>query len=79
MTRVRYGEERRGWRAAGGKPCHDCGVIPGYFHHPGCDVEQCPLCGGQAITCGHFGQAGRVAERRFLSGECELEEEDEDG
>lgn len=33
-------------------PCGECGVTKGGFHHPGCDLERCPLCGGQAITCG---------------------------
>ena len=32
--------------------CHDCNVKHGYPHHPGCDVERCPRCGGQLITCG---------------------------
>lgn len=34
--------------------CHDCGIlnVPGNYHHPGCDVEKCPKCGGQAIGCG---------------------------
>lgn len=31
--------------------CHDCNVRPGQFHHPGCDMERCPKCGGQAIGC----------------------------
>jgi len=32
--------------------CHDCHVTVGGLHHPGCDVERCPQCRGQAIGCG---------------------------
>lgn len=31
--------------------CWDCGVKTGEYHHPGCDMEQCPFCGGQFISC----------------------------
>lgn len=34
------------------KRCHDCGIVNGVnLHHPGCDVEECPKCGGQVIGC----------------------------
>ena len=33
--------------------CHDCGVGKGQFHHPGCDMEECPICRGQLISCEH--------------------------
>src|SRR3954447_17239662 len=32
-------------------PCPDCGAGPGEFHELGCDIEQCPYCGGQLISC----------------------------
>jgi hypothetical protein len=50
VGRVRYGDEHDDW-GADQQACHDCRVIKGEFHVPGCDVERCPLCGGQVITC----------------------------
>jgi len=32
-------------------PCHDCGVKEGELHKDGCDMERCPKCGRQLITC----------------------------
>ena len=34
--------------------CHDCNIKRGGLHHPGCDMERCPKCGGQIISCDCF-------------------------
>lgn len=31
--------------------CHDRLVLPGHYHHVGCDWEECPRCHGQYIGC----------------------------
>lgn len=32
--------------------CGDCGVERGGLHHPGCDLQRCPSCRGQLLSCG---------------------------
>ena len=39
-----------GWRGLRGR-CPDCGVARGGFHHVGCDVQRCPACRRQLISC----------------------------
>lgn len=46
--RIKYGSEDFAWPD---ERCHDCGAKLGHYHHANCDVEQCPVCGGQLIGC----------------------------
>ena len=32
--------------------CGDCGTPRNGYHHPGCDLEECPTCRRQALSCG---------------------------
>lgn len=32
--------------------CGDCGVERGGLHHLGCDLQACPRCRGQLLSCG---------------------------
>lgn len=51
VDRIRYGLERGSHALMPDEQCHDCNVYAGGYHHPGCDVEQCPICFGQVIAC----------------------------
>jgi len=35
-----------------GTRCGDCGVAWGGLHHPGCDLQRCPRCDRQLLSCG---------------------------
>ena len=50
-----YGEDNMGAKPPSPvrkRICHDCGARYGEYHKPGCDMERCPRCDGQLITCG---------------------------
>ena len=51
---ILWGEERESQGRRVNYPCRDCGTPPGGAHHPGCCVERCPNCRGQAIGCRCF-------------------------
>lgn len=61
---IRYGREKGLFTFIAdrvGGPCPDCGVAKGMFHTPGCDMERCPRCGGQLISCGHHNEVEVVS------------------
>jgi hypothetical protein len=64
--RLKYGEEelkythrgelvgaaqRKNWADAE-IPCHDCHAIKGQYHCDHCDMERCPRCFNQLLSCG---------------------------
>lgn len=49
--------------------CGDCGAKYGQQHLPGCDIERCPLCGRQLISC----DCGEVYDIREDAKESDIE------
>src|SRR5208283_25399 len=56
--RIRFGQERlsvKNQEISLGYyeyACHDCDAVEGLYHSLGCDVEVCPRCNGQLLSCG---------------------------
>ncbi|MEW6016485.1 MAG: hypothetical protein AB1760_00260 [Pseudomonadota bacterium] len=50
LPRIPYGQEKVDFITYS-PTCHDCGAEVGELHELGCDVEECPKCHRQLITC----------------------------
>ncbi len=48
---IPWGQELRPRHRYEPEECRDCGTPLGGIHHPGCCMERCPACHGQAIGC----------------------------
>jgi hypothetical protein len=52
LDRQRYARQRVRRPIGPAGRCGDCGVTTGGYHHLGCDLERCPRCRGQFLSCG---------------------------
>ena len=46
IARIKCGDEERELEG-----CGDCAVKKGQYHHIGCDMEECPVCHRQLLSC----------------------------
>lgn len=48
--------------------CHDCGILnkKGNIHHVFCDMEKCPKCGKQLISCLTFNSCNAEEFMEFM-------------
>ena len=51
------------------RTCSDCGASEGGFHKPGCDLEECPFCLGQLVSCRcRYAELGLLDEAHATTG-----------
>ena len=49
-----------------GYMCGDCAIVnkKGNIHHFGCDIERCPRCKGQLLSCGCVDQTTQISNNK---------------
>lgn len=49
-------DDKRMQKEEGDPKCFscECGTSWGQYHELGCDCEDCPICKGQLLSCGHL-------------------------
>ena len=73
---ILFGDEDEDWVGDGENPtCGDCGCKVGEQHLEHCDIERCPCCGGQMLSCDcgevvHLWQEHNKAGDVFFSVSC---------
>lgn len=48
---IKVGDEGDWYIGDKNATCGDCGEAYGHQHLPNCDIERCPSCGGQLLSC----------------------------
>lgn len=62
---------RRGYKKL---PCQKCLVEHGNYHKVGCPEDVCPICGGQLVSCGCYGEAETKEEEDMAKTVEEIKE-----
>ncbi len=59
---IKCGDEDDWYYGQPDEKCGDCGVGVGNYHQCGCDIERCPACRGQMLSC-NCGPVYTVSEK----------------
>lgn len=49
LEAIPYGDESKNKKEE--ERCPSCGVEIGGYHHPGCEISECPRCGKPLASC----------------------------